>query len=111
VESVVIAILALAFLRPWWCAMLPAEGFGPQLKTICPFERAVHDSTLCNSVAAILPTERHVQHEVKGEEALPTFRRTPDKREADARNEALDEIELLLAGLEFVEGIKRKREG
>ena len=54
--------------------------------------------------AAILPAQRHVQHHVKGHEALATARRPIDHGQAIARDERFDKVSAGGAELDLVEG-------
>jgi hypothetical protein len=69
-----------------------APGFLPSAEPGHTLAGNVQDRTLLNPMAAVFPTERDVHLDVENPKCLSAFGRTPDDGDADARQDAVDEV-------------------
>src|SRR5215472_2189062 len=86
----------------------PAEGFLARSEAALTFARDIDRCAGLYAAAAIVPAERNVHQDVEDPECLAAFWRTVDHGQAFARQEALDQIRRLSAGLDVLEADRLK---
>src|SRR5262249_12857821 len=74
------------------------------LEALGTFEGTIDHRSLVYAAVAVFPTERNVHHHVESPERFAAFGRPPDHREANARDQALNQIAPLRSECDSVEG-------
>src|SRR5262249_41267091 len=86
--------------------VMPTDGLDPLLVAVRALEGAIDNRALLDAPVAILPAHGDVEHQIERPERLEAFRLAPDTDEPRYRNQLINKVELLEAGLHVVESYK-----